>query len=121
MISEARSRLANFSIPEYYMLYYNNIFDTIKNSFEIASEARRKKIDVVDSVESKIAYDLADRVAKMHEIDIADRLRFLLANLGKEMAALKIAEEIALGQYGTQDIKIRLDRSEERRVGKECR
>ncbi len=109
MISEARSRLANFSIPEYYMLYYNNIFDIIKNSFEIASEARRKKIDVVDSVESKIAYDLADRVAKMHEIDIADRLRFLLANLGKEMAALKIAEEIALGQYGTQDIKIRLD------------
>ncbi len=109
MISEARSRLANLSIPEYYMLYYNNIFDIIKNSFEIASEARRKKIDVVDSVESKIAYDLADRVAKMHEIDIADRLRFLLANLGKEMAALKIAEEIALGQYGTQDIKIRLD------------
>lgn len=109
MISEARSRLTNLSIPEYYMVYYNDVFDTIKKSFDIASEARRKKIDAIDLVESKIAYDLADRVAKMHEIDIADRLRFLLSNLGKEMAALKIAEEIALGQYGTQDIKTRLD------------
>jgi DNA polymerase II large subunit len=81
MISEARSRLANLSIPEYYMIYYNDVFDTIKKSFNIASEARRKKIDVIDLVESKIAYDLADRVAKMHEIDIADRLRFLLSNL----------------------------------------
>ena len=66
----------------------------------LAIQARQKNLDVTNIVESKIAYDLADRVAKMHEIDISDRLRFLLTQVGKEKAALKIAEEIALGEYG---------------------
>ena len=109
MISEARSRLTNSNIPNYYTSYYSDIINIIQNSFNLASEARQKNFDVINIVESKVAYDLADRVAKMHELDIADRLRLLLSHLGKEKAALKIAEEIALGDYGTQDIKIRLD------------
>lgn len=109
MISEARSRLTNSNIPNYYSTYYDNIINIIEGNFNLASEARRQNIDVSDVVESKIAYDLADRVAKMHELDIADRLRLLLSHMGKEKAALKIAEEIALGDYGRQDIKVRLD------------
>jgi DNA polymerase II large subunit len=109
MISEARSRLTNSNIPNYYSAYYDNIINIIESNFNLASEARRQNIDVSDVVESKIAYDLADRVAKMHELDIADRLRLLLSHMGKEKAALKIAEEIALGDYGRQDIQIRLD------------
>jgi DNA polymerase II large subunit len=109
MISEARSRLTNSNIPNYYHTYYDNIINIIEKNFNLASEARHQNIDVSSTVESKIAYDLADRVAKMHELDIADRLRLLLSHMGKEKAALKIAEEIALGDYGTQDIKIRLD------------
>jgi DNA polymerase II large subunit len=109
MIAEATSRLTNSNIPNYYTTYYSNIINIIQNSFNLASEARQKNFDVTNIVESKVAYDLADRVAKMHELDIADRLRLLLSHLGKEKAALKIAEEIALGDYGTQDIKIRLD------------
>lgn len=109
MITEARSKLTNLNIPNYYVTYYNNIVNVIQKSFNLAIQAREKSFDVVNIVESKIAYDLADRVAKMHELDIGDRLRLLLSHLGKEKAALKIAEEIALGEYGTQDIKIRLD------------
>ena len=109
MIAEAKSRLSNSNIPGYYTSYYNDIINIIQNSFNLASKAREKNFDVTNIIESKVAYDLADRVAKMHELDIADRLRLLLSHLGKEKAALKIAEEIALGDYGTEDIKIRLD------------
>ncbi|MDQ4013937.1 MAG: DNA polymerase II large subunit, partial [Thermoproteota archaeon] len=45
----------------------------------------------------------------MHDIDIANRLRELLSNTSKERAALKIAEEIALGEYGEDDLRTRLD------------
>jgi DNA polymerase II large subunit len=44
----------------------------------------------------------------MHEIDISERLRILLMQTGKELSALKIAEEIALGMYGTEELEIRL-------------
>ena len=86
MISEARSRLTNSNIPNYYTSYYSDIINIIQNSFNLASEARQKNFDVINIVESKVAYDLADRVAKMHELDIADRLRLLLSHLGKEKA-----------------------------------
>ena len=52
---------------------------------------------------------LSDRVAKMHNIDISDRLRSLLKHTSKEKAALKIAEEIAVGEYGSGDLKTRLE------------
>ena len=86
MIAEARSRLTNSNIPNYYTSYYSDIINIIQNSFNLASEARQKNFDVINIVESKVAYDLADRVAKMHELDIADRLRLLLSHLGKEKA-----------------------------------
>ena len=109
MITEAQSRLTDLNIPNYYWLYYDTILGGVQQLLTLAIKARQKNLDVTNIVESKIAYDLADRVAKMHEIDISDRLRFLLTQVGKEKAALKIAEEIALGEYGTQDMETRLD------------
>ena len=109
MITEAQSRLTDLNIPKYYSLYYDGILGAVQQLLSLAIQARQKNLDVTNIVESKIAYDLADRVAKMHEIDISDRLRFLLTQVGKEKAALKIAEEIALGEYGTQDMETRLD------------
>src|SRR5437867_5138216 len=50
-------------------------------------------------VEPKIAFDLADRVSKMHDIDVTENLRGLIQNTTKELAALKLAEEIAKGKY----------------------
>lgn len=109
MLEEAEARLKDVRMPAYYRRYHQDILKNVHQNYQHALKARRRGIDVADIVEPKIAYDLADRVAKMHEIDIADRLRALLATTTKEKAALKIAEEIAAGEYGTGDLKTRLD------------
>lgn len=109
MLDEAEARLKDVRMPAYYRHYQQDILKNVHHNYQHALKARRRGIDVADIVEPKIAYDLADRVAKMHEIDIADRLRALLATTTKEKAALKIAEEIATGEYGSGDLKTRLD------------
>jgi DNA polymerase II large subunit len=109
MLDEAEVRLKDIRMPAYYKSYQHQILASVNQYYEHALKARRRGIDAADIVEPKIAYDLADRVAKMHEIDIADRLRGLLSQTTKEKAALKIAEEIAAGDYGSGDLKTRLD------------
>src|SRR5919109_1444716 len=109
MIDDAGIRLTNVRMPQYYLNYQQNILKNVEKSFELTTKARKIGLDISDIVEPKIAYDLADRVAKMHNIDIADRLRALLSQTTKEKAALKIAEEIAMGEYGTGDLRTRLN------------
>jgi DNA polymerase II large subunit len=109
IISDAEIRLKEVNMPKYYLNYQHEILKNVERSFELATKGRRMGLDVSDRVEPKIAYDLADRVAKMHNIDIADRLRALLLHTTKERAALKIAEEIALGEYGVGVLRTRLD------------
>jgi DNA polymerase II large subunit len=109
MLEEAEARLKDVRMPAYYRRYQQDILENVHQNYQHALKARRRGIDVADIVEPKIAYDLADRVAKMHDIPIADRLRALLATTTKEKAALKIAEEIAGGEYGSGDLKTRLD------------
>ena len=109
IISDAEIRLKEVNMPEYYLNYQHEILKNVERSFELATIGRKMGLDVSDRVEPKIAYDLADRVAKMHNIDIADRLRALLSHTTKEKAALKIAEEIALGEYSVDDLRTRLD------------
>lgn len=109
MLAEGQARLRDISMPAYYRRYQHNILENVQKNYEHALVARRKGIDVAGVVEPKIAFDLSDRVAKMHNIDIADRLRALLGQTTKEKAALKIAEEIARGEYGSGDLKTRLD------------
>jgi len=109
IIAESHNCLKNLALPEYFVHYQDSILTNLQKNLDVAVEARRRGIDVTDRVEPKIAFDLADRVAKMHNIDIADRLRELLSKTSKEKAALKIAEEITLGEYGDQDLRTRLD------------
>ena len=109
ILEEAETHLKDVSMPAFYRQYQQGILKNVNKSYQHALMARRRGIDAADIIEPKIAYDLADRVAKMHNIDIADRLRALLSQTTKEKAALKIAEEIAAGEYGTGDLKTRLD------------
>ncbi|HEV2875867.1 MAG TPA: DNA polymerase II large subunit [Nitrososphaeraceae archaeon] len=109
IIADSKSCLKNLALPEYYVNYQESILQSVQKNLNVGIEARRRGIDVTDRVEPKIAFDLSDRVAKMHDIDIAKRLRELLSNTSKERAALKIAEEIALGEYGEDDLRTRLD------------
>jgi DNA polymerase II large subunit len=109
MIQDAETCLKGVSMPQYYSKYHREILKSTQKSFELATKARKLGLDISDIVEPKIAYDLAHRVAKMHNIDIADRLRALLSHTTKEKAALKIAEEIAIGEYGMGDAQTRLN------------
>ena len=109
IIADSKSCLKNLALPEYYVNYQESILQSMQKNLNVGMEARRRGIDVTERVEPKIAFDLSDRVAKMHDIDIADRLRELLSKTSKERAALKIAEEIALGEYGEDDLRTRLD------------
>jgi DNA polymerase II large subunit len=107
--SDGIARLRNIHMPAHYMNYQQDILRKVEQIYELALKARKIGLDASNRVESKIAYDLADRVAKMHDIDIASRLRTLLERTTKEKAALKIAEEIALGEYDAGDLRTRLD------------
>jgi DNA polymerase II large subunit len=109
ILEEAETHLKDVRMPAFYWRYQQSILKNVNKGYQHALKARRRGIDAADIIEPKIAYDLADRVAKMHNIDIADRLRALLSQTTKEKAALKIAEEIAAGEYGSGDLKTRLD------------
>src|SRR5438105_6154189 len=109
MLEEADARLKDVRMPAYYRRYQQDILKKVHENYQHALKARRRGIDAADIVEPKIAYDLADRVAKMHDVEISDRLRTLLGVTTKEKAALKIAEEIAKGDYGGGELQSMLD------------
>lgn len=95
----AVSRLGGIPMPPHYLDYYGQISENAYLIFEHAANAKSTLVDSSGNVEPKIAFDLADRVAKMHDIDIADPLRDLLKTMGKELAALEMSKSIALGKY----------------------
>src|ERR671919_2811061 len=109
ILEEAETHLKDVRMPAFYWRYQQSILKNVNKGYQHALKARRRGVDAADIIEPKIAYDLADRVAKMHNIDIADRLRTLLSHTTKEKAALKIAEEIAIGEYGADDVQTRLN------------
>ena len=97
--NDAISRISGIKMPDYYLDYYSNLSSETYTIFEHAAEAKSSLVDSSGIIEPKIAFDLADRVAKMHEIDIAEPLRELLKINGKELSALILSKEIALGKY----------------------
>ena len=104
-------RIQGISMPDYYRGYYSGLSEGTNRTFERAAHAKSTLVDSSGTVEPKIAFDLADRVAKMHDIDIADPLRELLKTNGKELSALIMSKEIALGKYQPEDTDVgqRLD------------
>ncbi|MBI5377925.1 MAG: DNA polymerase II large subunit [Thaumarchaeota archaeon] len=96
-------RLREIPMPDYYVDYYTKISNIVFSIFEESAAAKSTIQDSSVMVEPKIAFDLADRVSKMHEIDVTDRLRALIQTTTKELAALTLAEEIALGRYTGSD------------------
>ncbi|MDH5698174.1 MAG: DNA polymerase II large subunit, partial [Nitrosopumilus sp.] len=101
--NDSTSRISNTEMPDYYLNYYSSLSDEVYSIFEHAASAKSSLTDSSGNIEPKIAFDLADRVAKMHEIDIAEPLREILKINGKELSALILAKEIALGKYCLPD------------------
>jgi len=85
--------------------YYADVLGQYESAYNLAEEAKSRGLDPNEIVESKTVFDLADRVNEMLGLSqfegLAERLRHLLHNTTKEKATLTIAEEIALGKFGT--------------------
>lgn len=96
-------RLKEVPMPQDYFEYYSKVSEEVFRIFEKAASAKATLFDSSGMVEPKIAFDLADRVSKMHDIDVTENLRTLLKNSTKELTALKLAEEIAQGKYSGEE------------------
>ena len=97
------SPLADIRMPSRYRAYYHSIIEETQELHRLATRAKAAGVDTSEYVEPKIALDLAERVAKMHDIDIAQPLRALLKEKNKELAALEMASRIAGGSYMEPD------------------
>ncbi len=104
--NDAISRISSVKMPDYYLDYYSGLSTETYSIFEHAANAKSTLADSSGIIEPKIAFDLADRVSKMHEIDIAEPLRELLKINGKELSALILSKEIALGKYSLPDASL---------------
>ena len=89
--------------PAHYLAYHQIIQTELAKQYHVASRARERGLDPSLVVESPLASDLADRVAKLLEVPIADRLRELLKGERTELAALTVATEVAEGKYPIPD------------------
>ena len=87
------------AIPPHYITYQGSIQRALAEQYSIAQAAKAQGLDPSLVVESPLALDLADRVAKLLEIPIAERLRELLKTNRTELAALIMANEVASGKY----------------------
>jgi DNA polymerase II large subunit len=85
--------------PHHYLTYQKGIQNELERQCELASSAKAQGLDPSLTIESPMALDLSDRVAKLLEIPIAERLRELLKTNRTELAALIMANEVALGKY----------------------
>ncbi|MGI0081426.1 MAG: DNA polymerase II large subunit, partial [Nitrososphaerales archaeon] len=79
--------------------YQNSLEKGLERAFTLSNSMRNQGLDPLNSVESFIATDLADRVAKLLGAPIADRFRSLAMEERTEQAALTIATEVASGKY----------------------
>ncbi|MBS1267907.1 MAG: DNA polymerase II large subunit [Nitrosopumilus sp.] len=104
--NDAITRIKDIQMPDYYSDYYSNLSNNTTTIFEKAAVAKATLYDSSAIIEPKIAFDLADRVAKMHDIDIAEPLRKLLQTHGKELSALMLSKELALGKYALPDASL---------------
>ena len=110
-MSTTANYLKEIKVPQNYSDYYEELSQQVYKEFETAAVAKSTLLDSSGIIEPKIAFDLAERVAKMHDIDISTPLRELLDKTGKENAALIMSKEIALGKYQSPDASLedRLD------------
>ena len=90
--------------------YFIQLLTSLDRMREVAARARMRGLDPTTSVESILAYDLADRVELLLGLKVGERLRSLLESEGStDRAALILAEEVALGKFGFFEKEVALD------------
>ena len=81
--------------------YFQRLKEQLDKIYDVARQARAKGFDPSPEPESLLTHDVAERVEKaVGPVGVASRIRELSDVMQRELVALKIAEEIALGKYG---------------------
>jgi DNA polymerase II large subunit len=81
--------------------YFQRLKDELDRIYDLARQARAKGFDPSPEPESVVTHDVAERVEKaVGPVGVASRIRELSHAMQRELVALKMAEEIALGKYG---------------------
>ena len=81
--------------------YFQRLKEQLDRIYDLARQARAKGFDPSPEPESLLTHDVAERVEKaVGPVGVASRIRELSLVMQRELVALKIAEEIALGKYG---------------------
>ena len=86
-------------LPYSYANYQDSIQKVLQKQLQTARRAKSLGLDPTLDVESPLAFDLADRVAKLLDIPISDRIRELMGQYRTELVALIVAKEVASGKY----------------------
>jgi DNA polymerase II large subunit len=88
-------------MPPAYKTYFKELEDKLNSLYEVAEEARRKGLDAALKPEPAITTDIADRIEKLiGPPGITQRMREL-EGMDRQEMSFKIAQEIALGRFGS--------------------
>ncbi|EHR78227.1 DNA polymerase II [Thermococcus litoralis DSM 5473] len=89
--------------------YFESLQREIDKAYEIAKQARAQGKDPVRDIEVPQATDMAGRVESLvGPRGVAERIRELVKEYGKELAALKVVDEIIEGKFGKFESKEKL-------------
>ncbi|RLE55513.1 MAG: DNA polymerase II large subunit [Candidatus Methanomethylicota archaeon] len=92
-------------LSEEMQAYFRELEEEVNRIYEKAKRAREKSFDPTPEPEIFLAKDLAERVEGLLKsygiVGIAERIRELCKEFKREIVALKIAEEIVYGKFGT--------------------
>ncbi|MCA6214015.1 DNA polymerase II large subunit [Thermococcus bergensis] len=89
--------------------YFESLQREIDKAYEIAKQARAQGKDPVRDIEVPQATDMAGRVESLvGPKGVAERIRALVEEYGKELAALKVVDEIIEGKFGKFESKEKL-------------
>jgi DNA polymerase II large subunit len=84
-------------------VYFKRLKEQLEGVYDVARQARAKGFDPSREPESVVTHDVAERVEKaVGPVGVASRIRELSGVMQRELVALKIAEDIALGKYGDE-------------------
>ncbi|GGM74455.1 DNA polymerase II large subunit [Halarchaeum rubridurum] len=86
--------------------YFEGLESRLDEAFEVAVAAKTRGEDPVPEVEIPVARDMADRVENILGIDgVAERVRELEGEMGREEAALALVEDFVEGSVGDYDTR----------------
>ncbi|MFB6354427.1 MAG: hypothetical protein ABEJ92_10120, partial [Halobacteriales archaeon] len=86
--------------------YFERLDDRLEAALSVAERARARGKDPSTEVEIPVAEDMADRVENLLDIPgVAERVRTLEAEHGREAAALELARDFAEGRVGDYDTR----------------